>query len=113
MKSSKLSIFTLALLIIFVLVPFMGQAETDDDSDWTIYFNPAVRFGTNDRVLYVLDFLVPLYRGEKNILFANTKFTPNDHDGWETNLGLGYRHLLFDDRVILGLNTFFDFRKTD
>jgi hypothetical protein len=59
-----------------------------------------------------MDFLVPLYQGDKNILFANPKYTPNDQEGWEVNLGLGYRHMLFDDSVIIGLNGFFDRRKT-
>ena len=113
MKSSKLLFFISVLLVLFILSPFADQTRADEDNDWTIYFYPSVRFGTNNRILYILDFLIPLYQGEKNIFFANAKFTPNDHDGWETNLGLGYRHLLFDDRVILGLNTFFDFRKTD
>ncbi len=40
------------------------------------------------------------------------KFTPNDQDGWEVNVGLGYRRLFLDDRLILGVNGFYDQRKT-
>jgi hypothetical protein len=83
-----------------------------DDKEWTIYFHPGVRFGTDNRTLYIMDFLVPLSQGDKNILFANPKYTPNDVDGWEVNLGLGYRHMLFNDSVILGINGFYDRRKT-
>jgi hypothetical protein len=87
-------------------------SAVDGPSDFTIYFRPAVRFGTDNRTLYIMDFLVPFYQGEKNIVFFNPKFTPNDLDGWETNLGVGYRHLLFDDRLVLGANVFYDTRRT-
>lgn len=107
-------LFTTVLLIILNIVVLCicfstALADTkkiEEDPVWTIHFRPGIRWGTDDRTLYVLDFLIPLYQGEKNILFANTKFTPNDQDGWELNLGMGYRHLLFDDSVILGINAF-------
>jgi hypothetical protein len=84
----------------------------ESDHPWTIYFHPGVRFGTDNRTLYIMDFLVPLYQGDKNILFFNPRFTPNDQDGWETNLGFGYRHLLFNDKLILGGNFYYDRRHT-
>ncbi len=59
-----------------------------------------------------MDFLVPLYQDEKNILFFNPKFTPDNLDGFEANFGLGYRRLLFADRVIVGGNVFYDNRLT-
>ena len=91
-----------------------ASAEVEEKgSNWTLYFRPGVRFGTDDRILYILDFLVPLYQGKRNILFFNPKFSPNNQDGCEVNLGLGYRHLLFDDRLVLGLNGFYDTRRTD
>jgi hypothetical protein len=70
-----------------------NSCMNSEDPKWTIYFRPGVRFGTDDRTLYVMDFLVPLYQGDKGILFANPKYTPNDRDGWEVNLGLGYRQI--------------------
>ena len=57
-----------------------------------------------------MDFLVPLYQDEKNII--NPKFTPDNLDGFEANFGLGYRRLLFADRVIVGGNVFYDNRLT-
>ncbi|MBN2224032.1 MAG: inverse autotransporter beta domain-containing protein [Deltaproteobacteria bacterium] len=99
------------LLAAFV-IPVSAAAAADDSDAWTIYFRPGTRFGTDDRTLFILDFLVPIYQGEKNILFFNPRLTPDDHDGLEVNLGLGYRHLLFDDKLILGGNVFYDNRRT-
>lgn len=89
-----------------------AAAEPSDDPAWTIYARPGVRFGTDDRTLFIMDFIVPLYDGEKNLLFFNPRYTLGDGDGWETNLGLGYRHLLFDDKLILGANVYYDMRRT-
>jgi hypothetical protein len=93
-------------------VPISGLAA-DDAKDLSVYFRPAVRFGTDDRVLYIMDFLVPVYRGDTNIVFLNTKLTPDNQDNWETNLGIGYRHLMFSDKLVLGANVFYDLRRTD
>ncbi|MBN1574338.1 MAG: inverse autotransporter beta domain-containing protein [Deltaproteobacteria bacterium] len=86
--------------------------NNEDDQKWTIHFSPGIRWGTDNRTLYILDFLVPLYQDERNILFVNAKYTPNDLNGWETNLGLGYRHILIDEYLLLGINGFYDWRKT-
>jgi hypothetical protein len=97
-------------LVAFV-IPTSGIAA-DEATDPSIYFRPAVRFGTDDRTLFIMDFLIPVYRGNKDLLFINTKFTPDDHDAWETNLGIGYRRLVMDDRLVVGGNLFYDHRKT-
>jgi hypothetical protein len=94
-----------------IAVPVSGYAA-DNAHGWTIYARPGVRFGTDDRTLFIMDFLVQLYRDDRNILFFNPKFTPDDQDGFETNLGVGYRRLLFADRVIAGGNVFYDHRRT-
>jgi hypothetical protein len=104
---------TLVLVLSATIAAFPVAGHTaDSPENWTVYFRPAVRFGTDDRTLYIMDFLVPLYQGEKDILFFNPKFTPNDADGWETNLGIGYRHLLLKDKLMLGANVFYDTRRT-
>lgn len=108
------------VLVIFLIVTTLcfslsGNAiadDTDPENPWTIYFRPGLRFGTDSRTLYVMDFLVPLYQDDRNILYANTKFTPNDHDGWELNLGLGYRYEIIDNHLIMGVNGFYDKRRT-
>jgi hypothetical protein len=93
--------------------PNSAIAGEEEGSPWTLYFRPGVRWGTDDRTLFILDFLVPIYQGKRNIVFFNPKFTPNNHEGWEVNLGLGYRHLLLDELLVLGINGFYDTRRTD
>ena len=115
--SMKKFITIIALCVIAVLclsyssIPVSAK-EVKEETGWDIYFRPALRFGSDGRTLYIADVLVPLYKDDKNILFVNSKFTPDDHDGWEVNLGLGYRRLLFQDNLILGVNGFYDKRKT-
>ncbi len=104
-------IITLVACTLAAVFPVSGYAA-DNGEDWTIYFRPGVRFGTDDRTLFIMDFLVPLYRDDKNILFFNPKLTPDDLDGLEANLGIGYRRLLFADKVIVGGNVFYDTRRT-
>ncbi|MBN1574010.1 MAG: inverse autotransporter beta domain-containing protein, partial [Deltaproteobacteria bacterium] len=116
MKLKKFISFMLFLVLAAAIfaVPSLAEDKTDDPgSAWNIYFRPGVRFGTESRVLYIMDFLIPLYQDEKNIVFSNIKYTPNDHDGWELNVGAGYRRLLWDDQLLLGLNAYYDQRKTD
>jgi len=91
-------------------VPVSGLAA-DDANDLSVYFRPAVRFGTDDRTLFIFDFLVPVYRGNNDIVFINAKFTPDLDEAWETNLGVGYRRML-SDKLVLGGNLFYDHRKT-
>ncbi len=112
-KSVSIALFLILTAAIFTVPAFAAEEKADPGSAWNIYFRPGVRFGTESRVLYIMDFLIPLYQDEKNIVFSNIKYTPNDHDGWELNVGAGYRRLLWDDQLILGLNAYYDKRRTD
>ncbi len=113
MNMKRILSIALVLGALAAILPVSGYAADDAKAnDWTIYLRPAIRFGTDDRTLFILDILAPVYRGDKDILFLNAKFTPDDHDAWETNAGIGYRRLLADDRLILGGNFFYDHRKT-
>jgi hypothetical protein len=111
-RLTTLVFFFTFLIFLFSFPAFAASNDKDDNRPWTIHFNPGVRFGTDNRMLYILDFLLPLYQDNKNILFANPRYTPNDQDGWEVNLGLGYRRLFLHDRLILGVNGFYDKRET-
>ncbi len=110
MNSKRLLGIMIVLSTLAVALPVSGLAA-DDAKDLSVYFRPAVRFGTDDRVLFIMDFLMPVYRGDKDIVFINTKFTPDTDEAWETNAGLGYRRML-SDRLILGGNLFYDHHKT-
>jgi len=108
----KVFSLALVLMVLCMAVTALPAYAGESEHPWTIYFHPGVRFGTDNRTLYIMDFLVPLYQGDKNILFFNPRFTPNDQNGWEANFGFGYRHLLFNDKLILGGNFYYDYRET-
>ncbi len=60
-------ILGLALVVCTLAAAFPASAPAADQPNaWTIHFRPGVRFGTDDRTLFIMDFLVPLYQDEKN-----------------------------------------------
>ncbi len=101
----------IACVLTALALPVSGAAAEDTD-DLSVYFRPAVRFGTDDRTITSFDLLVPFWQGDKSILFFNPRYSLDDRDGSEVNFGFGYRHLLFSDEVILGVNGYYDCRWT-
>jgi len=86
-----------------------SMTYAESDLDWTLYFRPGIRL-QDHRVIGYYDLLVPLYPGEKSVLFFNPRFSHDDRSSYEWNLGLGYRHLLMGDKLILGGNVYYDWR---
>ena len=84
---------------------------TGDPSEWRIYFHPGVRFGTDDRVIGYYDVLVPVYLTDTSMLFVNPRFSHDSTHGHEWNLGGGYRQILWDNQLMLGLNAYYDLKK--
>jgi len=107
-RSFALVLLTCAL---FAFLPLPSNAA-DNGTDPSIYFRPGVRFGSDDRIITSFDLLIPFWQGEKNILFFNPRYSFDNRDGSEVNLGFGYRHLLFSDRAVLGINGYYDCRWT-
>ena len=59
------------------------------------------------------DLLIPLWNpGGRGLLFLNPRTAVTDHSAEEGNLGIGYRQLLPNLDLILGVNAFFDYRDT-
>jgi hypothetical protein len=60
------------------------------------------------------DGIVPLL-GEPDdwVLFFNPRFSGTDQNEQEFNLGIGYRRLCSDGRLLLGGNTYYDVRKSE
>lgn len=58
------------------------------------------------------DLMVPLFEHPGGVLFLNPRASTTDREEQEYNLGLGYRHLLFDRQTILGVNAYYDTRDT-
>ncbi len=84
---------TIGLFAICVSNTNAARNEVRDDTPWTIHYRPGARFGTDGRTLFINDFIIPVYQDDKRILFGNVRYTPNDQDGREVNLGLGYRRV--------------------
>jgi len=84
---------------------------TGEPSDWTIYFHPGIRFGSDSRVIGYFDLMVPVYLSDTSMLFVNPRFSHDSDGGHEWNLGGGYRHILWDDQLILGINAYYDVKK--
>lgn len=102
------ALLTLALTLVSVSVVF-SQEEEDA---YKMYMRPGIRFGSNSRVIGYYDFMVPLYTSDTNVLFFNPKLSHDDRSGYEWNLGLGYRHMLMDEKLILGANAYWDWRNS-
>jgi len=75
---SGLIILNLVIIGILSKNALASKIEEVDSPGWNIQLRPNVLFGSDGRVLYVMDMNVPLYRGENNLLFAAPKYTPNN-----------------------------------
>lgn len=101
-------------LTLSTLTDTCGEAFASEEKPvFTELIRPSVRFGTDRGPIWTLDIMIPLYYGEKDILFADPRVSTEDLDGYEVNLGLGYRRLVANDRLLLGGNVYYDTRKTD
>ncbi len=58
------------------------------------------------------DFLLPIARISSGLLFISPRATFSDNNEEEYNLGLGYRYLVPDRKVIVGGNVYYDYRST-
>lgn len=58
------------------------------------------------------DIVVPVIQFKSGLLFVNPRGAWNDSDGQEFNFGLGYRHLLPGNTMIVGANLYYDLRNT-
>jgi len=65
-------------------------------------------WGGAKRNIGFADFFIPMLGKNETFLFFNPHLSWDDHHDHEYNLGLGIRSLRFDEKVILGINTYFD-----
>lgn len=109
------------LLLISLLVAafsFSGahslRAENTDSGDeipeWLERVNYGIDFGTDQRPLVYFETVQPLYQTlEKDAnVFVQSRVNIRNANGIY-NIGAGHRRLFFDDRLLLGLNSFFDY----
>ena len=111
MKIFKKSAIYVAMLFLLIGIAAPSAMLAQEEPDWTIYFHPGIRFGTDDRVIGYYDVLVPVYLTDTSMLFVNPRFSHDSTHGHEWNLGGGYRQILWDNQLMLGLNAYYDLKK--
>ncbi|HEY9159750.1 MAG TPA: right-handed parallel beta-helix repeat-containing protein [Desulfomonilia bacterium] len=83
----------------------------DSPSEWPAMIRPGI-MGGGGRTIYYSDFLIPAVGTENLLVFINPKLNWDDHDANEQNIGIGLRHMAFEENVILGANLYYDFFKS-
>jgi hypothetical protein len=83
----------------------------DSPKDWPGMIRPGIR-GKDDRSLYYSDFFVPTLGTEDTLVFVNPKLVWDNHNTNEQNIGIGLRHLLLNNNLILGGNLYYDTQKS-
>jgi len=76
---------------------------------WEAQFRPGVMAGDGDNETdFFFEFFIPVWGDNEDIVFLNPHLRLDDKNSREVNVGLGYRRLLFNDRLILGANVYYD-----
>jgi hypothetical protein len=86
-----------------------SPSELSSYPDWLRRVDLSIQHGS-ERPRYYIETVQPLYRSVDRTytLFVQPRFLYTDDD-WTANLGLGYRQLFLDQRILGGLNVFYDY----
>jgi hypothetical protein len=111
------------LLIFFLFCSLVWAQTKAQETKEQIYY-PG-RFDVSAYYLYqrqasikknsafgVLDLFIPLVQNEISLFFLNVRTLDFYAKSIEGNFGLGLRHMLTDMDVIVGLNSFFDYKRS-
>ena len=100
---------SLVVLMLCLLLPVTLWAADTPSKNWPGAIRPGVMVGDKDNPTdYFTDFFIPVAGSEKSVIFLNPHVRFDDKSSNEENFGLGYRGLLSGDKLILGVNAFFD-----
>ncbi len=85
--------------------------EADSIPDWLKRTSYGISIETDQKSRVYIETVQPLYQDLDKIdtVFTHGRITYQDKRG-TYSLGLGYRRLLFDEELLAGINTFFDFQ---
>jgi hypothetical protein len=77
--------------------------------DWLKRVEVGVQHGS-EKPRYHIETVQPLYqsRDQTYTFFVQPRMSARDED-WTANLGFGYRQLFFDQQLLGGINTFYDY----
>jgi len=102
----------LAFWLIFTCALGISTAWGGTDAGgkkWDPRIRPAVTLDLKSDVSdYSIDLFFPLLSGPESLTFLNLVLRTDTAENNEQNIGIGYRRLLGDDKLILGGNLFFD-----
>jgi len=92
--------------------PNPNSPQNPSLQEWPAKISPGLR-GGNGRTLYYVDGLIPFFRKKSSLFFVNPRAVFGSNDTEEVNIGMGYRHLLYNDRMFLGINGYFDTQRSE
>lgn len=105
----RMSSVVLILCLLFPVTLFGAQAPAPAAKKWPAAIRPGVMAGDKDNATdFNLDLLIPITGNEKNLLFFNPNLRIDDNSENEQNIGIGYRGLFSGEKLILGVNGFYD-----
>jgi len=123
-KKTTLFLVALSSLAVFCSCSFaqapLSEVETPDKNFWLIdapedfpmQIRPGIR-GGDGRTLSYADIFLPVVGTKDSFFFINPKIVLGSDSSNELNAGCGYRHLLFDESLILGGNFYYDTKHTE
>jgi adhesin/invasin len=79
----------------------------DSTPDFIKYIDMEYIFSDDYSSTYSLSTLSSIYETESDLFFNQTSLYSHDNNT-TANIGFGYRNLLNDDKVIIGINAFYD-----
>ncbi|HPL63307.1 MAG TPA: inverse autotransporter beta domain-containing protein [Syntrophales bacterium] len=91
--------------------PKKGEAGSYNAPDWLKRTSVGAAIESRQKPRYYLETVQPLYRSKGKMDTFFTHLRASGQDGYGTySAGLGYRRLMFDKNLMVGVNTFFDFQ---
>lgn len=89
-----------------------GTAAHARAQEWTPTMDVTLQ-GGNNRTLGVVDMMMPVAQNNANMAFVNLRTVLTDKDTWEGNAGMGLRHIIEGQDMIVGAYGYFDARRSE
>lgn len=122
MKNTKIQyIFLLSILVSVICagICYSSDEKTEapekkETPDWLKRIDFGIDAGTDQKPRFYFETVQPLYQDsdKQNTYFIQPRYSLESEES-AYNIGVGYRRLLYDDTVLIGANSFFDFEDDD